>query len=309
MKISVIGAGNVGSLSAMLIAQEELGEVILFDIIKGLSQGRACDIQDARAIIKRNYNIRGTDDITETASSDIIIITAGLARKPGMSREDLLVKNAEILKGTALNIKQYSPGSVVVVVTNPLDIMTYLVLKITGFPKHKVLGMGITLDASRFANLISQELDIPAREIDACVIGSHGESMLLIPRLTKIRGAALITQASAEKINYLISRTIKRGAEIVSLLGNGSAFFAPACAIAEIAKSIAKDQKRKLGVSVYLNGEYGINGLCLGTPCIIGRGGIEKIIQLDLTPEEKTGLLKSVEATRNSLETLNQFLS
>jgi len=309
MKISVIGAGNVGSLAAMRIAQEGLGEVVLFDIIKGLAQGKAFDLQDSKWILKNDYKIQGTDDISGVRDSDIIIITAGLARKPGMSREDLLFKNAEILRGISLNIKGSSPDSIIILVTNPLDIMTYLALKTTGFARYRVFGMGISLDASRFANLISQELDIPANEIDACVIGSHGESMLPLARLTKVKGASLTTLLSPEEINHLISRTINRGAEIVSLLGSGSAFFAPSCAISDIVKTIVQDQKRKIGICVHLNGEYGINDLCLGVPCILGRRGIEKIVELDLTREEKAELLKSAEAIRNNLKIVNRFLS
>jgi len=308
MKISVIGAGNVGSLTAMRIAQENLGEVIIYDIVKGLAPGKACDLQDAGSILKNNCKIQGTDDIAKTSSSDIIVITAGLARRPGMSREDLLHKNAEILKNLALNIKDSSPNSILIIVTNPLDIMTYLALKITGFASKKVLGMGITLDASRFANLISQELNIPISEIEPILIGSHSESMIPLPRLTNIKGASLTTRLSCEKINALIDKTKNRGAQIVSLLGNGSAFFAPSAAIADIVKSICRDEKRKLGACVYLNGEYGISDLCLGVPCILGRGGVQEIIELKLLPEEEALLFRSAQMLRKNLEILQPYL-
>ncbi|TRZ95136.1 malate dehydrogenase [bacterium] len=309
MKISVIGAGNVGSLTAMRIAQENLGEVVLYDIVKGLAQGKACDLQDSRGILKNNYIIRGTDDIAQISASDIVVITAGLARKPGMSREDLLHKNAEILKSLVLNIKKSSPDSILVIVTNPLDIMTYLALKISGFAKHKVLGMGVTLDASRFANLISQELNVPVSEIEPALLGSHSETMIPLPRLTNINGSSLSTRLSPNEISTLIDRTKNRGAEIVSLLGNASAFFAPSAAITDIIKSIARDQKRKLAVSVYLKGEYGINDLCLGVPCILGRDGVQEIIELDLLASEKSLLLESAQILRKNLEIIKPYLS
>lgn len=294
MKISIIGAGNVGSLTAMRIAEQGSGDIILVDIVKNLACGKAFDLEDARSILKYNYNVQGTDDIKKIKDSDIIVITAGLTRKPGMTREDLLNKNAKILKDICLNIKKLSFNSIVIVVTNPLDLMTYLALKITGFKPDRVFGMGITLDAARFANLISKELNIPSTDIEATVIGSHGEGMLPLPRFTNIKGVALDEFLDDKKIETLVKKTVERGRQIVSLLGgNGSAYFAPSVAVASIAKVIAKDEKRTLGVSAYLNGEYGIKNICIGVPCRLGKEGIEQIIELDLNKQEKNALIKA----------------
>lgn len=292
MKISIIGAGNVGSLSAMRLAQEGLGDIILIDIVKGLAKAKALDLEDVQPILKINYNARGSEDINQIKDSDIIVITAGLTRKPGMNREELLNKNAQILKDICANVKKLAPHSIVIVVTNPLDLMTYFVLKITGFKRDKVLGMGISLDSARFANLISQELNIPNTDIEACVIGTHGEGMLPLPRFTNIRGIALDEFLDDKKIETLMNKTLDRGLEIVSMLGSGSAYFAPSAAITQIVKVIAKDEKRTLGVCAYLNGEYGLKNICIGVPCRLGREGIEKIIELDLNKEEKDGFLK-----------------
>jgi malate dehydrogenase len=305
MKVSIIGAGNVGSLTAMRLAQEGFSDIILIDIVKGLAQGKAFDLEDARALAKVNYNIRGTEDINQIKDSDIIVITAGLARKPGMTREELLQRNSQILQKICENIKRLAPNSIILVVTNPLDLMTYFVLKTTGFKPNKVFGMGLTLDASRLANLISKELNIPNTDIEATVIGSHGEGMLPLPRFTKIKGVALDEFADEKKIEALAQKTIGRGAEIVSLLGSGSAYFAPSTAAAEIVRVIAKDEKRTLGVSAYLNGEYGIKGVCIGVPCRLGKSGIEQIIELELNKEEKEVLLKSADALKSQYASLS----
>ncbi len=304
MKISIIGAGNVGSLTAMRLAQEGLGDIMLVDIVKGLAQGKTFDLEDARPILKYDYHIKGTDDINQIKDSDIIVITAGLTRKPGMSREELLGKNAQILKDICLNIKKSAPQSIVVVVTNPLDLMTYFALKITGFNPTKVFGMGISLDSARFANLISQELNIPHTDIQACVIGSHGEGMLPLLRFTNIKGVTLDEFLDDKKIEELVNKTLARGLEIVSLLGSGSAYFAPSTAITEIAKTIIKDEKRIIGVCAHLNGEYGIKDICIGVPCRLGRSGIEKIIELDLNKDEKEKLIKSATHIRSLIKQL-----
>lgn len=298
MKISIIGAGNVGSQAAMRLAQENLGQITLIDIVKGLAQGKVFDLEDTQAILKYNYNIEGSDDIKQIKGSDVIVITAGLARKPGMTREDLLNKNASILKSICLEIKTLAPDSIVIVVTNPLDLMTYFVLKNTGFKKSRVLGMGSNLDAARFANLISKELNVPAADIDACVIGTHGETMLPMPRFTKIRGASLDKFLDAQKMEALVNKTKGRGAEIVALLGSGSAYFAPSAAITALVKAILKDQKKTIGVCAYLNGEYGLKDITIGVPCCIGKEGIEKIIELDLNIEELKALTASAETIR-----------
>lgn len=304
MRISIIGAGNVGALSAMRIAQAGLGNILLVDIARGIAQGKALDLEDARAILKTDYQIQGSEDINSIKDSDIVVITAGLARKPGMSREELLAKNSQILKEICLNIKQLAPQAIVVVVTNPLDLMTYLALKITGFARNKVLGMGVSLDASRFANLIAQELKVPPSEIEALVIASHGEGMLPLAGHTKVRGKGLERFLGKEEISQLIKRTVARGAEIVSYLGSGSAFFAPSAAVTEIVTAIAKDEKKVLGVCAYLDGEYGIRDICIGIPVRIGRIGIEKIIELELKESEKKELFNSADSIKNLLKQL-----
>lgn len=290
MKISIIGAGNVGGLIAMRLAQEGTGDVLLVDIVKGLAEGKVFDLEDSAAILKLNYGIKGTDEINQIKDSGIIIVTAGFTRKPGMTREDLLDKNARVLKDICLSIRKLAPESIVIIVTNPLDLMTRFALKITGFKPNKVFGMGVSLDAARFINLISKELSIPTTDIDACVIGSHGEGMIPLTRFTNIKGATLDKFIDGNKIEALVTKTKDRGKEIVSLLGSGSAYFAPSAAIAQMVGIIAKDEKRTLGISAYLDGEYGIKDVCIGLPCRLGKGGIEKIVELDLNEQERQAL-------------------
>ncbi len=304
MKISILGAGNVGGLTAMRIAQMGLGEVVLIDVAKGLGQGKAFDMEDSRTLIKCDYKIEGTEDIQALKNSDIIVVTAGLARKPGMTREDLLNKNAAILKDICRNIKELAPNCILIMVTNPLDLMTQFALKLTGFKSNRVFGMGITLDGARFANIISKELNVPPLDIEGIVIGSHGEGMLPLSRLSKVKGVKLEEFLDESKMKGVVQKTIERGKEIVSLLGSGSAYFAPSAAIAEIVKCIVKDEKRTLGVSVYLNGEYGLKDVCLGFPCRIGKDGIEDIVELDLNAQEKEILNKSATLLKEQFSNL-----
>ncbi|MFH1269616.1 MAG: malate dehydrogenase [Candidatus Omnitrophota bacterium] len=307
MKISIIGAGNVGGLTAMRLVEAGFGDIVLVDVAKGLAQGKVFDLEDAGSILKYNYRIQGTDDIESVKNSDIIIITAGFARRPGMSREDLLNKNAQILKDVCLVIKKISGQSIVIVVTNPLDLMTYLALKITGFKSNKIFGMGGGLDVARFTNLISRELNIPATDIEACVIGSHGEGMLPLPRFTTVKGVELNELLEDEKIKVLNKKILERGQEIVSLLGSGSAYFAPSQAITTMVKIIVKDEKRIIGVSTYLNGEYGIKDICIGVPCRLGKEGVENIVELDLNKEERKLFLESVESIRKNIKLIKPF--
>jgi len=293
MKITIIGAGNVGSLAAMRIVSDGLGDVLLIDVVKGLALGKALDLEDARPLLKSNYNIQGTDDITRVKDSDLVVVTAGFARKPGMTREELLAKNARIIKSVCLKIKELASDAMVIIVTNPLDIMTFYALKITGFKPNRLFGMGISLDAARFINLISQALQLPVTDIEALVVGAHGEGMLPLSSFTKVKGVNLDEFISDDKIASLISRTINRGAEIVANLGTGSAFFAPAAAIASIVRTIVKDEKRTIGLCSYLNGQYGIKDSCIGVPCRLGKHGIEQIIELDLSADQLAGLAKS----------------
>ncbi|MBN2831345.1 MAG: malate dehydrogenase [Candidatus Omnitrophica bacterium] len=295
MKIAIIGAGNVGSLTAMRLAQASLGDIVLVDIAKGLALGKSLDLEDARPILNNDYKIKGTEDIANIKDSDIVVITAGLARKPGMTREDLLLKNSQILKDISFSIKLLAPCAIVIVVTNPLDLMTYFVLKVTGFKRNKVFGMGISLDAARFANIIAQEFELSVNDIEAVVIGAHGEAMLPLARHTRVKGIALDEFAGKDKTGLLVNKTVNRGAEIVAALGTGSAFFAPSAAIAQIVNAIAKDEKRVMGVCAYLEGEYAIKGICIGVPCKLGKNGIEDIIELDLNKEEAKVLKESAD--------------
>jgi len=292
MKISIIGAGNVGGLTALRLVQEGLGEIILVDIAKGLASGKAFDLEDSRQILKSNFSIKGSHDIQEISGSDIVVLTAGLPRKPGMTREELLNKNVGIVRDTSLNIKKFASGAILIVVSNPLDLMTRLALEVTGFSPRRVFGMGISLDASRFANIISKVLNIPLSDIEPCVIASHGEGMLPLARFTKVKGVSLDEIIDEKKLAELVWETVERGHEIVKLLGNGSAYFAPSAAIAAIVKAIVKDEKCIIGVSAYLDGEYGVSGVCLGVPCRLGRNGIEDIIELVLDPWEKESFLR-----------------
>lgn len=301
MKISIIGAGNVGSFTAMHVAAKALGDVVLVDIVKNMAKAKAFDMRDACSVERIEYSISGSDEYEVISGSDIVVITAGLARRPGMTREDLVLKNGSIVGDVCRQIKKYAGDSIVIVVTNPLDVMTTLALKNLGGDRQRVFGMGVTLDAARFRNLISEELKIPNQAIEAVVIGSHGEGMLPLGRLSTIKGVSLDEFLDEKRIEYLVNRTKERGKEIVGLLGSGSAYFAPALAITEVVETIVKDQKRVLGISAYLNGEYGIKGFCLGVPCVLGRKGIEKIIELDLNEKEKEEFRKSLPAMEKLL--------
>jgi len=299
-KITIIGAGNVGGLTAMRIAQENLGEVCLIDVVPGMAQGKSYDLVDCRQILNVAYQIEGTEDIDLVKDSRVVVITAGLARKPGMTREDLLTKNSQIIKAICEKVKALAPDSIVIIVTNPLDAMTYYAGKILGFDPRRVFGMGLTLDGSRFANLISCELNVPVTRIQPVVVGSHGEAMLPLPRLTMV-GSFSLTEVIKDpsKIAKLVKGTVERGKEIVALLGSGSAYFAPSAAIAQLVSAVIKDKRMPYGVSAQLNGEYGLNDICCGVPCVIGEQGIIKIVELDLNSQEKKDFAESVEAIRN----------
>lgn len=299
-KITIIGAGNVGGLAAMRIAQENLSaNVCLIDVASGLAEGKALDLEDCRQILGLPYRIEGAEDIAGVRDSAVVVITAGLARKPGMTREDLMAKNSQILRSVCEKVKELAPDSVVIIVTNPLDNMTFYAKKILGFDKRRVFGMGGTLDGSRFANLIALELGISPSLISPVVVGSHGEAMLPLPRFTIVDGRPLTSVIKdGSKIEHLVKRTVERGKEIVSLLGSGSAYFAPSAAIAQLVSCVINDKKTALGVSAYLEGEYGLRDICCGVPCVISKRGIERIIELDLNDQEKKTLLESAEAIR-----------
>ena len=305
MKISIIGAGNVGGMAAERIAAQNAAGVYLIDIVPNLAKAKAFDMDDSRQLMAGDRRVFGSEDLRDIRDSDIIVVTAGLARKPGMTREDLLHKNCSIMAGLAEKIRELSPGAIVIVVTNPLDAMTYFMFKKLSFKKSRVFGMGVTLDASRFANLISKELSEPVANIRPCVIGSHGEGMLPLARFTYVDGKTLAQIATQQQVDSLVARTINRGKEIVSLYGTGSAYFAPSAAIAQLVKAVADDSRIQLGVSAYLQGEYGLNDLCVGVPCIIGKNGVEKVVDLELNAQE----LKQLRSSADSIGELIKLVS
>jgi len=301
-KITIIGAGNVGTTTAQLIAERNLADVVLMDVVKGMPQGKALDIQQACPLWRSSAKVRGTNSFDETVDSDIVVITSGLARKPGMSRDDLLQANAGIIRSVAQNIAQTSPGAVVIVVTNPMDAMTYLTQKVTNFPYKRVIGMGGVLDSSRMRSFVTEELNVPPEDIEAVVLGGHGDLMVPLPRLTLIKGQPMIDILPASKVEDIIERTKDGGAEIVRLLKTGSAYYAPAASVVEMVEAIFGIKNEPLPCSVYLKGEYGITGVYAGVPIRLGPEGVKEIIELKLTEAEKSAFIKSAEAVRELIE-------
>ena len=301
-KVSIIGAGAVGATLAQRVLESGSADVVLLDIIKNMAVGKAFDLLDASPIVGHERAITGTDDYKEIASSDVVVVTAGLARKPGMTREDLIAKNAQIVKGVCENIKRYAPDSIVIVVTNPLDTMTFLACKATGFKRGKVFGMAGVLDASRFVYLIASELKIPRSSIQTYMLGSHGDTMVPILSKTTISGVPVLKVIPKERLDAIIKRTCDRGAEIVSLFGTGSAYYSPSAAAFRMVNSVLKDSKETLTASAYLNGEYGLNDIAIGVPCKIGKGGIGEIVELELSEEEKASFLKSAKVIKSSID-------
>jgi malate dehydrogenase len=297
-KISIIGAGNVGATAAQRIVERGYADVVLVDIVEGLPQGKALDIQQSAPVINFKTAITGSNDYKDTAGSKVVIITAGLPRKPGMTRDQLLAANAEIVTGVINNIVKYSPDCVILMVTNPLDAMTYLAVKASRFPRKRVVGMSGALDSARFSTFIAAELKAPPEDISAWVLGEHGKNMVVIPRLTTVRGKPLTKLLPEETIDRLVARAVEGGAEIVGLLKTGSAFYTPSAGIARMAETIVLDKKEILPCAALLDGEYGIKDSVIGVPVKLGRGGIEQIIELDLTAEEKQLLYDSAEGIK-----------
>ena len=294
-KIALIGAGQIGGILAQLAAQRELGDIVLFDVVEGVPQGKALDILESGPVDGFDLSIKGTNSYEDVKGADVVIVTAGLPRKPGMSRDDLLAKNVEIMKEVAANVKKYCAGAFVIVVSNPLDAMVYTMKQITGFPKQKVIGMAGVLDSSRFRAFVAMELGVSVREVTALVLGGHGDDMVPLPRLCTVNGVPLADLLPPEKIAAIIERTKMAGGEIVNLLKTGSAFFSPAASALAMAESYLKDQKRTLPCAAFLEGEYGVNGYYMGVPVVIGAGGVEKVVPLKLTPDEKKLFDASVE--------------
>ncbi len=304
-KVSIIGAGAVGATLAQRVLESGLADVVLLDIVKGTAKAKAFDLLDASPIVGHECAILGTDDYKDIITSDIVVITAGLTRKPGMTREDLVSKNAQIVRSVSDNIKKYSPDSIIIVVTNPLDTMTYLVYKSTGFKREKVFGMAGLLDAARFIYLIASELKVPRSSIETYMLGSHGDTMVPILSKTTVSGKPISEAISKDSLDAVVRRTRERGAEIVGLLGSGSAYYSPSAAVFKMITIILSGSKETIVASAYLNGEYGLKDIAIGVPCEIGPCGIEKIIELEMSREEDTAFRKSAKAIKSSINILS----
>jgi malate dehydrogenase len=304
-KITVVGAGNVGATTAQLIAEKSLADVILIDIIEGIPQGKALDMFEACPLWHSSSRVVGTNNYNDTAGSDVVVITAGLARKPGMSRDDLLKANGEIVKKVAENVLSTSPDAIIIVVSNPMDAMAHVAQKVTGFPHNRVIGMGGVLDTSRMRSFISLETGVPPKEIQAMVLGGHGDLMVPVYRLTTVSGKNISDVLSADKIQAIVERTKSGGAEIVGHLKTGSAYYAPAASTVEMIESILDLKDEALPCSVYLNGEYGISGVYVGVPVKLGSKGLEEIIELELSEEDIKALHTSADAVRELMDKLD----
>ncbi len=303
-KISIIGAGFVGATAAHWAAAKELGDIVLVDILEGIPQGKALDLFEASPIEGFDSNVIGTSGYDETRGSDIVIITSGVPRKPGMSREDLLDINRRIIESVVAEVTSRSPNAILIMVTNPLDTMTYLAIKKSGLPRERVMGMAGVLDTARYRAFIAMELGVSVEDIQALLLGGHGDEMVPLPRYTTVSGIPLSQLLPKEKIDKLVDRARKGGGEIVNLLKTGSAFYAPSAGVIQMAEAILKDKKRILPCCVYLNGEYDLKDICFGVPVKLGEKGVESIIELDLTVEEKALVAKSAESVKKSIEEL-----
>ncbi|MED5075202.1 malate dehydrogenase [Anoxybacillus geothermalis] len=305
-KISVIGAGFTGATTAFLLAQKELGDIVLVDIpqLENPTKGKALDMLESSPVLGFDANIIGTSDYADTADSDIVVITAGIARKPGMSRDDLVTTNQKIMKQVTKEVVKYSPNCYIIVLTNPVDAMTYTVFKESGFPKNRVIGQSGVLDTARFRTFVAQELNISVKDVTGFVLGGHGDDMVPLVRYSYAGGIPLEKLIPKDRLDAIVERTRKGGGEIVNLLGNGSAYYAPAASLVEMVEAILKDQRRILPAIAYLEGEYGYEGIYLGVPTILGGNGIEKVIELELTEDEKAALAKSVESVKNVMRVL-----
>ena len=297
-KISIVGSGNVGATAAHWIASKELADVVLIDIIEGVPQGKALDLLEAMPIEKRDSYVLGTNDYADTANSDIVVITAGIPRKPGMSRDDLLNTNHKIMADVVGKVVKHSPNCVLIVVSNPLDAMAQAAYKLSKFPRERVIGMAGVLDSARFRAFIADELKVSVENVTAFVLGGHGDTMVPLPRYSTVAGIPITELIAPDRLAQLVQRTRDGGAEIVKYLKTGSAYYAPSSAVAEMAEAILKDKKKILPCAAYLEGEYGIKGLFVGVPAKLGTKGIEQIIQIKLTPEEQSALNKSAEAVK-----------
>ena len=303
-KVTVIGAGNVGATTAQRIAEAGLADVVLIDVVEGLPQGKALDLAESAPVQLHDHAIVGTNDYADTAGSDVVVVTAGLARQPGMSRDDLLLKNAGIVRAVVANAVEQSPDAILIIVTNPLDAMVHVALETSGFPKNRVIGMAGVLDSARFRTFIAEELGVSSADVTAFVLGGHGDTMVPLPRFSTVAGIPLPELMKPDRIDAIVQRTRTGGAEIVALLKSGSAFYAPAASVAQMVDSIVNDRKRVLPCAVLLAGEYKIDGLVVGVPVVLGATGVERIIQIALTADEQAALLTSAESVRGLVDTM-----
>lgn len=306
MKVTVVGAGNVGATTAHILANKELAnEIVLVDIAEGIPQGKALDMYESTPVERTDTRIIGSNGYDETKESDIVIITAGLPRKPGMSRDDLLAKNAEIVKSVTEQVVAQSPDAILIVVSNPLDVMTYVAYKVSGFEKHRVMGMAGVLDSARFRTFISMELNVSVEDVSAFVLGGHGDSMVPLPRYSTVAGIPLPDLMDKETIDRLVQRTRDGGIEIVNYLKAGSAYYAPASSSVEMAEAIIKDKKRILPCAVWLEGEYNLKDVMVGVPVKLGKQGVEEIVQIKLNPDEQEALNKSAGGVKGMMDKIN----
>lgn len=306
-KITIVGAGFTGATAAFLAAQKELGDVVLVDIpqAENPTKGKALDMWEAAPVLGFDSYVKGTSNYEDTSNSDLVIITAGVARKPGMSRDDLVQINQRVMQDVSKEIAKSSPHATIIVLTNPVDAMTYTVFKETGFPKNRVIGQSGVLDTARFCAFVAEELNISVKDIKGCVLGGHGDTMVPLTRYSYAGGIPLETLIAPDRLEEIVQRTRTGGGEIVNLLGNGSAYYAPAASLVEMAEAIIKDQKRVLPAIAYLEGEYGYEGIYLGVPTLLGANGIEKIFELDLTEQEQAALNVSADSVRAVMKSLS----
>jgi malate dehydrogenase len=302
--VTVIGAGNVGATAAQRIAEGGLADVVLVDIVDGLPQGKALDLAEAAPVMGHDMAVLGTNDYAETAGSDVVVITSGLARQPGMSRDDLMAKNAGIVRAVVTQAVAQSPKAILIVVTNPLDAMCHVALEASGFPPQRVIGMAGVLDSARFRSFIARELGVSVAETHAFVLGGHGDTMVPLPRYSSVAGVPLPELLPPDRLDALVQRTRNGGAEIVALLKTGSAFYAPAAAVYQMVDAILNDRKRVLPCAAYLQGQYGVSGLFVGVPVKLGRAGVEQIIEIELTEEEKSAFEASAAAVKSLVTTM-----
>lgn len=301
-KVTVVGSGNVGATAARSIADKELADVVILDILEGVPQGKGLDMLEACPVEGSDARVLGTNNYADTAASDVVVITAGLARKPGMSRDDLLAKNHAIMANVTKEVMKHSPDCIIMPVTNPLDAMAQVVYRESGLPREKVIGMAGVLDSARMRAFIAAELNVSVENTHAFVLGGHGDTMVPLPRYSTVAGIPITELMDEETVAAIVNRTAHGGAEIVKLLGTGSAYYAPGSAVVEMVESVLKDKKKILPCSVYLQGEYGINDLFVGVPCKLGANGLEEIVQITLTPEEEAALKKSADAVRELVQ-------